>query len=245
MAADGILNAPDYTRTCSCSYQNQTSLGLVHMPEMDAWTINNLATITQPGGPVRQLALNIGAAGDRKSPTGETWLAWPAVIEEVPDFQVELEGDTTLFQDHPSTKSTAALPWVASSGVEGLTAFRFRLSPSAPKKPAEEKKKAKDDCAPEDSPATPAGAAAAAPGADYRVRLHFGVPRQSTSEQRVFDVLLNGQKIADSLTLGGTSPTATTVVVDRVVLGDRVELQFIPRRGLPVLSGVELRRLTD
>ena len=38
IAANGILNAPDYTRTCSCSYQNQTSLGLVHMPELDLWT---------------------------------------------------------------------------------------------------------------------------------------------------------------------------------------------------------------
>ncbi|HDY88588.1 MAG TPA: hypothetical protein ENH82_10840, partial [bacterium] len=35
VAADGILNAPDYTRTCSCPYQNQTSLALVHMPEAE------------------------------------------------------------------------------------------------------------------------------------------------------------------------------------------------------------------
>jgi PAS domain-containing protein len=38
IAANGVLNAPDYTRTCSCSYQNQTSLALVHMPELEIWT---------------------------------------------------------------------------------------------------------------------------------------------------------------------------------------------------------------
>ena len=38
IAANGVLNAPDYTRTCSCSYQNQTSLALVHMPELEMWT---------------------------------------------------------------------------------------------------------------------------------------------------------------------------------------------------------------
>jgi len=38
IAANGVLNAPDYTRTCSCSYQNQTSLALIHMPEVDLWT---------------------------------------------------------------------------------------------------------------------------------------------------------------------------------------------------------------
>ena len=36
--ANGVLNAPDYTRTCSCSYQNQTSLALVHDPDVEIWT---------------------------------------------------------------------------------------------------------------------------------------------------------------------------------------------------------------
>jgi len=38
IAANGVLNAPDYTRTCSCSYQNQTSLALVHVPDIEIWT---------------------------------------------------------------------------------------------------------------------------------------------------------------------------------------------------------------
>ncbi len=36
--ADGVLNAPEYTRTCSCSYPNQTSLAMVYMPEVEIWT---------------------------------------------------------------------------------------------------------------------------------------------------------------------------------------------------------------
>ncbi|MFC1717422.1 PQQ-binding-like beta-propeller repeat protein [Candidatus Poribacteria bacterium] len=42
VVANGVLNAPDYTRTCSCSYQNQTSLALVHLPEVEIWTDNTL-----------------------------------------------------------------------------------------------------------------------------------------------------------------------------------------------------------
>ncbi|MEM7234620.1 MAG: hypothetical protein AAF517_20745, partial [Planctomycetota bacterium] len=38
--AGGILNAPDYTRTCTCSYQNQSSLALVHDPSVEVWTFN-------------------------------------------------------------------------------------------------------------------------------------------------------------------------------------------------------------
>ena len=40
IAADGVLNAPDFTRTCSCGYQNQTSLALIHMPEVERWSIS-------------------------------------------------------------------------------------------------------------------------------------------------------------------------------------------------------------
>jgi len=29
-----VPEPPHYTRTCTCSYQNQTSLALVHMPDV-------------------------------------------------------------------------------------------------------------------------------------------------------------------------------------------------------------------
>ena len=38
IVAGGVLTAPDYTRTCTCTYQNQTSLALIHMPEAEMWT---------------------------------------------------------------------------------------------------------------------------------------------------------------------------------------------------------------
>ena len=33
IVAGGLLTAADYTRTCTCSYQNQASLALVPMPD--------------------------------------------------------------------------------------------------------------------------------------------------------------------------------------------------------------------
>src|SRR5262249_47377491 len=38
IVAGGLLNAPDYTRTCTCSYQNQSSLALVPMADVEVWT---------------------------------------------------------------------------------------------------------------------------------------------------------------------------------------------------------------
>jgi hypothetical protein len=49
VVADGVFNVPDYSRTCSCSYQHQTSFGLVHMPEVEMWTYNAMPA-PEPGG---------------------------------------------------------------------------------------------------------------------------------------------------------------------------------------------------
>src|SRR5258707_14382402 len=38
IVAAGLLNAPDYTRTFVCNYQNQASLALIHMPQVGMWT---------------------------------------------------------------------------------------------------------------------------------------------------------------------------------------------------------------
>ena len=58
IVADGVLNAPDYTRTCSCGYQNQTSLALVHMPALDTWAENHLASLASKGARVQRMGLN-------------------------------------------------------------------------------------------------------------------------------------------------------------------------------------------
>ncbi len=127
IAADGVLNAPDYTRTCSCSYQNQTSLALVHMPELDAWTISNTATLEPKQGRVREIGINLGAPGDRRSPDGLMWLEYPTVSGDAPNLKVRWEGNARVFQDHPSAQPTSDIPWVTSSGIEGLTKLQIDL----------------------------------------------------------------------------------------------------------------------
>src|SRR5213080_2766844 len=76
IVAGGVLVAPDYTRTCTCSYQNQTSLALVPMPESEMWTFQGSRSVT---GPVRHVGINLGAPGDRKAADGTLWLEYPSV----------------------------------------------------------------------------------------------------------------------------------------------------------------------
>ncbi|MBX7167729.1 MAG: PQQ-binding-like beta-propeller repeat protein [Pirellulales bacterium] len=116
VVADGVLNAPDYTRSCTCSYQNQSSLALVHMPEIEQWTTFDL----KDGKNLRHLALNLGAPGNRRAPDGRLWL------NSYPQATVEFDGPG-YFCQHSSRVGGSTVPWVASSGCVGIT--RLVLDP--------------------------------------------------------------------------------------------------------------------
>ena len=115
--AGGILNAPDYTRTCTCSYQNQASLAFVHMPEAEMWTFT---TYKNDDKDVSDLGLNFGAPGDRRAKDGTYWIDYPSVGGPSPDARVKLSGkDLRYRRIHSSLLEAGVLPWVASSVLEG------------------------------------------------------------------------------------------------------------------------------
>jgi outer membrane protein assembly factor BamB len=69
--ADGLVNALDYTRSCTCSYAHQTSLALVHMPgdpHIEFWTRYD-ASKPDPAGH----GVNFGAPGRRVDARGRIW----------------------------------------------------------------------------------------------------------------------------------------------------------------------------
>ena len=129
IVANGVLNAPDYTHGCTCSYQNQTSLALVHMPDADMWTFN---TIGQSDKPVRRVGINLGAPGDRMSDEGTLWLDYPDVGGSSPDISVRTVPEKPSYWRYDSSQITSGpLRWVAASGVEGLEQIRIALAKEA------------------------------------------------------------------------------------------------------------------
>ena len=134
VAANGILNAPDMSRTCSCSYQNQSSIGLVHMPELETWSIDNAAIIQDKSDRVVQLGINLGAPGDRRDANGGAWIEFPVVAGDSPSLGIEVDGPYTTFQDHPATMKGAQTPWITASGVQGLSKLQVWLKPVSPYK---------------------------------------------------------------------------------------------------------------
>jgi outer membrane protein assembly factor BamB len=128
IVADGVLSAPDYTRTCTCAYQNQSSLALVHMPQAELWTYGGQPKAGQRG-------FNFAAAGDRRAPNGTLWQAAPGVAikgteKNAAKIKIEPE-DPAIFRLH-SGLVQGELPWVASSGYFGVKKITI---------PAEAKKK--------------------------------------------------------------------------------------------------------
>lgn len=133
IAADGVLNAPDYTRTCSCAYQNQTSLALIHMPENDFWTFNRRGL--NPAENTR-FGFNLGAPGDRRSKAGTLWVDAPSVGGPSPSFDVKVEPeDVQWFRRHSSFVKSGELKWIAASGVTGLQKLTIQLDAAAKPKP--------------------------------------------------------------------------------------------------------------
>lgn len=124
IAADGVLNAPDYTRTCVCAYQNQCSLALIHMPEVEQWTFSNLDE------PPREFAVNLGAPGDRRGPDGKLWYDQPSVGGGSPELPIKISRDSIRSVRHHSSQVTPAgeaFDFVASSGVVGIESIEQQI----------------------------------------------------------------------------------------------------------------------
>lgn len=125
IVANGVLNAPDYTRTCSCGYQNQTSLALIHMPDVEMWTYNRFGVDAADGEAVQRIGINFGAPGDRRAADNMLWLEFPTVGGHSPDVDIEVKGENVdYFRRHAeSVQSSPVLPWVAASGVRNMDAI--------------------------------------------------------------------------------------------------------------------------
>ncbi len=243
--ADGVLNAPDYTRTCSCSYQNQTSLALVHMPEMEMWTYSRIGADAEAGESLRRVGVNFGAPGDRRSDDGTLWLDSPSVGGESPAVEVVVDGKADYFRRHAAMLSGPGLAWVAASGIEGEV--EISILPRTVQT-ADETKGSGPAAKAKEGPAADKKPAKAAP---YRVRLHFTEPEQLAPGDRVFSVNLQGTTALKDFDIRRETGAARKCLVKEfhsVPIADRLTIR-LARSGnspaLPILSGVELIREDD
>ncbi len=236
IAAGGVLNAPDYTRTCSCSYQNQTSLALVHMPDIETWTVNSLSSIDGRKHAIETLGINFGAPGQYRDANGTLWVEWPNSANEVSPLTISVNEQTRFFKRHSSAITGTETPWIFASGLEGTADLKIGMTLEGKAKVAE------TDRAKADTVPTAESTQIIAEPKPYTIRLFFGAPIGGpVSGERLFDVVLDDVtvladvSIADGQTLVRELPA--------VNIGESFRLQLVPKVGVPVLSGIELRRV--
>jgi hypothetical protein len=222
IVADGVLNAPDYTRTCACKYQNRSSLALVHMPGLEYWTYGAVLT---PG----RIGFNLGAPGDRRAADGTLWIAVPNVPDQMareqddyaprPLLQTEPDVPETFYVHSLRLPQQGGHRWVAASGMTGLRRASVPLAGIDTQRP-------------------------------LRVRLYFTEPQYDRAGARVFSVSFDGREVIENLDVfresGGRRRTLVKEFADVKYAGRKVdrfaalEIGLRPRTGEPLLCGVEV-----
>jgi hypothetical protein len=227
VVAGGVVTAFDYTRTCTCAYQHQTSLAFIHMPDVELWTSTAIDAGTQP---LRRIGLNLAAPGNRMSETGTLWLNWPSVGGPSPKINIKFTPKQPKpFRWHSSQVAgdDATLAWVSASGLEGLQKISVRLMPETENS--------------EQGQPTVTSAA----GRSYTIRLHFMEPVATQAGQRIFDVLLQDQQVLTGLDIlakaGGRMKGLMKEFIG-VQAGEELTIELRPAGESslpPVLCGIE------
>lgn len=232
--ADGVLNAPDYTRTCSCAYQLQTSLALIHMPEAESWTFGNESFFSQP---VREFGLNLGGPGDRRDRSGTLWFDCPSVGGPGPQIDIQFEPASpqrfiqhaSLIQPEEET-ATGAPTWIGASGLLGIRKAKLKV-----KRPDRDHD-------------------------EVRISLTFGLPPGESwkTDPRIFSVAVNGRTLETDMNLNekaqsrkrlespATRRARSVSVSTRLTVPEEVleiEISLTPKEGSreTVLSGIQIK----
>jgi outer membrane protein assembly factor BamB len=263
VVANGVLNAPDYTRTCSCSYQNQTSLALIHMPDIDVWTVHPTAKSTKPFSAIESLAVNFGAPGDRRDRDGTLWIEYPSLAADAHPIEISMNADAKPFQHHSSRLNGIDRSWLYSSGIENVRELRIKLMTIAPPETSDEsvKKDDDDDGAKKDKPKSADATKVSEKSGDsssgnekssatiseqtmpsrYDVELFFMLPAHGMGADSVeFDFVYPGKR--ETVLLNDRERIVRRRFTTEPI-ASHLEILFESKKGIPVLNGIRVERL--
>jgi outer membrane protein assembly factor BamB len=220
IAADGVALWPTSSSGCRCPLAMECSLGLVHDEESRVFAD---CTPSGPVLPVKHLALNLGAAGDRRGADGRMWFAWPRPRKYTSALELPIVaefypgGRFTRHDSNWNKVEAAANPWVYTSCAAGLKRLTMQV-------------RKKED-----------GRAA------YRVQLALAAPAGDARGRRVFDVLVQGRAVRKGLDIAreaGAAEKALLVDLDGIESDETIILEFVSAQPgpsaeqWPVLCGV-------
>lgn len=242
VVANGVLNAPDYTRTCSCSYQNQTSLALVHLPDVELWSVHPDVNSKLDVRKVEVLAINLGAPGDRRSADGDLWIEYPHESGEAAPFSIEFNAEAKMYRHHSSRYVDSDQPWLISSGFEGVKEMKLLLNaPSSVSGYGQAEKEVNATTSvvvPEINLETHR----------YDVELIFALPDSESSLGSVFDVSMEGCDQVEHVELKakeGSTTVQRRSLFRNVAVRDALNIHIEVTEGTSFVSGIRLRKLKE
>ncbi len=221
--ANGLLIVPEASSGCMCPFPNMCTAVFKSREENRQW-----AYFSQPGPatPIKRLALNLGAPGDRKDGGGDLWLGYPRPGGSlVFPFKADVSffPGWKYFRHDPARLQIAGtdVPWVFRSGVYGLNKCILPLAE------------------PVDGTAR------------YTVRLAFAEPDHEASGERVFNIKIQGQVVAEAFDVfeaAGAKNKAVLKEFRGIEANDQLAVELVPLTTnpgpgqLPILQGIEVER---
>jgi len=215
--ANGIVLIPEGSAQCVCPYAIQCSVALYHKKNNRAW---GLYTFRKPLTPVKHIALNLGAPGDRRDNQGTLWLHCPNRVHRwhwvsssflrAPDA-----GYYSNERDVLGIEGTDK-PWVFACGGRGLRHLAIPMINKGQK------------------PAV------------YSVRLSFAEPEDLKPGERIFNVSLQGKEVLKDFDIAKEAGGPKRAIVKEfksIEVSDRLTIELTPSERaevrLPVLCGLE------
>ncbi len=218
---NGLVMIPEASAGCVCLFSITSTVVLEPREDRSpSWGIYSLAG---PTTPVQQLAVNLGAPGDRRDSFDRLWLSYPRPatvgrMEFVFDIKPQLlpEGKFEARNDESLIIENADVPWLFTSQARGMQ--RCELPLVGPNDPA----------------------------ASYKVKLYFAeLDAKTAPGDRVFDVRLQGDTVAPRLDVvkeAGGAQRALTREFGGVRVAGNLVVELVPVAGQPILSAIEVRR---
>jgi hypothetical protein len=220
IVANGLVMIPEASAGCVCQFSIASTIVLEPREIRRPWTIYSAVGAQTP---VKHLAVNLGAPGDRKDALGTIWFSYPrhlAYQETSLDVKLKLdqkfaEGGGFESVSEPGDAVRTDSPWLYTSWAEGLQQLTLPLLGE------------------NDAPAS------------YTVRLHFADVRRQPHEATTLGVMLNGERVIDRLTLSPPTddvwqPVVREIPHVRVTKDLVIELDAL--QGRAVLNAVEAIR---
>jgi outer membrane protein assembly factor BamB len=223
IAANGLLIEPEASSGCVCNFSLYSTVVFKPRETDRAW--GNFCS-QKPITPVKHLAINLGAPGDRRDDDGTLWLSYPRPsLQLILNFNMQntfLPGLGYFALNHEVLQmEDTDKPWLFSYGCCGITKCEIPLVEKDQK------------------------------GGIYTVRLGFVDFTNSKAGQRVFDIKIGDRLVMedfDIIKAAGSPNKAIMKEFKGIQVSDNLRIELIPKTSkltlaeAPLMSAIEIIR---